>query len=169
MLAGAGSASLAKKPAAAGRELISLGDDLAEAAGEGVTRGARDAVEELVPEFDLGRAAPRGGVRRRSAPATEFERTETLSGRASSRRVRKIEESMRMRNRGFVGEPIKVVEVNGRRYVLDGDHRLEAARRVGVEVKLEVVDQSSLPSYNYKSVDEVLRASDNATPNRLRR
>lgn len=74
-----------------------------------------------------------------------------------------------MRSEGFFGEPIKVIEIDGRRYVLDGHHRLEAAARAGVEVEYEVVEPSSLPSFGYESVEEVLRASDNALPNRVRR
>ncbi len=59
LLGGAGSASLGKKAATVSRELISLGDDLAEAAGQGITKGAREAVDELVPDFDLDHV-PRG-------------------------------------------------------------------------------------------------------------
>lgn len=73
-----------------------------------------------------------------------------------------------MRAEGFVGEPIKVMEINGRRYILDGRHRVEAARRAGVEVEFEVVSESDLPSFGYSSIDEVLRAAENAGPNRVR-
>ncbi|MGB0758157.1 MAG: ParB N-terminal domain-containing protein [Rubripirellula sp.] len=35
---------------------------------------------------------------------------------------------------GWQGKPIEVIEHNGYRYVVNGHHRLEAARRAGIEV-----------------------------------
>jgi RHS repeat-associated protein len=114
----------------------------------------------------VGREALEGGLSRGRAAARSFERTESLSGRASSRKVAEIEESMRQS--GYIGDPVKVLEHDGRLYVLDGHHRVEAASRAGVDVQYEAVDVSALPAFGYGSVEEVLRASDNALPNRIR-
>ena len=56
-LAGTGTVAGGKRAVTVGRELIELGDDLAKATGEGVTRGGREAVDELIPEFDTSRGA----------------------------------------------------------------------------------------------------------------
>jgi hypothetical protein len=103
---------------------------------------------------------------RGSAPAHSFVRTESLSGRESSRLVREYAE--KMRTGGWKGDPIEVVEHNGKRYIIDGHHRVEAARRAGIDVQYEIVGPSEMAKHNYKSIDEVIRAAAEAGPNRLR-
>ncbi|HZF50865.1 MAG TPA: ParB/RepB/Spo0J family partition protein [Polyangiaceae bacterium] len=103
---------------------------------------------------------------RGSAPAHSFVRTESLSGRHSSRQVRKFAESMR--TDGWQGDPIKVVEYNGKRYIIDGHHRVEAARRAGIDVPYEIASPAEMAGRGYKSIDEVIRAAADAGPNRLR-
>ena len=103
---------------------------------------------------------------RGSAPAHSFVRTESLSGRESSRLVREYAE--KMRTGGWKGDPIEVVEHNGKRYILDGHHRVEAARRAGIDVQYEIVGPSEMAKYRYKSIDDVVRAAAEAGPNRLR-
>ena len=103
-----------------------------------------------------------------TAAPHEFTRTEALSGGASSRNVSKIEESMRAS--GWQGDPINVVELQGRKIVVDGHHRLEAARRAGIDVKYQVVDPSSvIRPGQWTSVDDILQDSYSVGPNRLRR
>jgi len=103
---------------------------------------------------------------RGSAPAHSFVRTESLSGNASSRRVHKFAESMR--KGGWQGDPIKVVEHNGKRYIIDGHHRVEAARRAGIDVQYKIASPSEMAERGYKSIDDVIRAATEASPNRLR-
>ena len=53
-----------------------------------------------------------------------------------------------------IQEPIKYVEHNGQMYVVDGHHRLLAAKRLGItEVPIERVD---LPYAGYKTIDDLL-------------
>ena len=53
-----------------------------------------------------------------------------------------------------IQEPIKYVEHNGQMYVVDGQHRLLAAKRLGItEVPIERVD---LPYAGYKTIDDLL-------------
>ena len=58
-----------------------------------------------------------------------------------------------IKNEG-INEPIKYVEYNGKKYVVDGHHRLQAAKRLGIEdVPVEKVD---LPYAGYKSIEDLL-------------
>lgn len=53
-----------------------------------------------------------------------------------------------------IKETIKYVEFNGQKYVVDGHHRLLAAKRLGLtEVPIEKVD---LPYGGYNTVDDLL-------------
>ncbi len=105
-------------------------------------------------------------ARQASAPAESFARTEALSGRAASRQVAELAESMQ--KEGWQGNPIKVVEHNGQRYVIDGHHRLAAARKVGVPVPYETIGSAELTIRGYQTIDDVVRASSEVGPNRLR-
>jgi len=103
----------------------------------------------------------------RSAGPSAFTRTEALSGRASSRNVNEIAASMR--TNGWQGDPIKVVELQGQRIVVDGHHRLAAAQRAGIDVRYEVVDPSTVIGPGmWTSLDDILRDTYNVGPNRLR-
>jgi uncharacterized protein (DUF1015 family) len=47
-------------------------------------------------------------------------------------------------------------EHNGSKYILDGHHRVAAARAAGIEVPYNSIPASRLPEFNYKSVDDVI-------------
>jgi RHS repeat-associated protein len=103
----------------------------------------------------------------RSAAPSAFTRTEALSGRASQRTVNEIAESMR--TNGWQGAPIDVVELNGERIVVDGHHRLAAARRVGIDVQYQVVDPSTvIGPGKYTSIDDILQSTYSVGRDRLR-
>ncbi|WP_203793607.1 polymorphic toxin-type HINT domain-containing protein, partial [Cellulomonas oligotrophica] len=104
-----------------------------------------------------------GGVAR----ASGFVRTEALSGRGSARTVQEIADSMR--SGGWQGDPIRVVNLNGQRIVVDGHHRLAAAQRVGIDIPYEVVPPSSVVGPGqWSSVDDILRDAAAVGPNRIR-
>jgi hypothetical protein len=105
--------------------------------------------------------APPSGV---TLPAVTL--TDEGGGRESSRLVQQYAESMR--KGGWQGDPIEVVEHKGKRYILDGHHRVEAARRAGIDVQYEIVGPSEMAKYRYKSIDDIIRAAAEAGPNRLR-
>jgi ParB-like chromosome segregation protein Spo0J len=73
-----------------------------------------------------------------------------------------------MRTGGWQGEPIKVVENNGKRYIIDGHHRVEAARRAGIDVQYKIASPAEMAERGFDSIDEVIRAAAEAGPNRLR-
>ena len=73
-----------------------------------------------------------------------------------------------MRQNGYVGDGIDVVEVNSQRYIVDGHHRAAAARRTGTSVKVNVVDDIASHPSGYNSVDDVVRSADSVGRDRLR-
>jgi hypothetical protein len=103
----------------------------------------------------------------RTVSPANVTRTHGLSGRASSRTVNEIADSMR-RN-GFQGEPIKIFEHNGEKFILDGHHRIAAARRAGLDdIPFESIPESRLGEFGFGSADDVLRAAREAGGDRLR-
>ena len=57
-----------------------------------------------------------------------------------------------IKNEG-INEPIKYVEYNGQKYVVDGHHRLLAAKIIGImDVPVEKVE---LPYKGYNSVEDL--------------
>lgn len=74
-----------------------------------------------------------------------------------------------MRTNGWQGDPITVIESGGEFYILDGHHRIAAARRVGgFEIPYRTITEADLPRFGYRIILEVIEASGNAPPNRLR-
>lgn len=102
------------------------------------------------------------------AKPSAFTRTESLSRRAASRQVQEMAESMR--EGGWDGPPIKTVEIDGQMHVVDGHHRLAAAREAGIDVPYEVVDPNTvIGPGRWSSVDDIRRDSYSVGPDRLRR
>ncbi|MGV9691729.1 polymorphic toxin-type HINT domain-containing protein [Streptomyces sp. NPDC003444] len=85
------------------------------------------------------------------------ERTEQLGGAADRKRVDEIAASMS--SDGWVGEPIEVFEHLNRRYVINGHHRVAAAKKAGIDVKYRSLTLDEVKAYGYKSADEVVWAS----------
>lgn len=92
-------------------------------------------------------------------------RTKTSGGTVRS--VNQLAASMRAN--GWQGAPIDVVELNGQRIVVDGHHRLAAARRAGIDVQYQVVDPSTaIGPGKYASIDDILRSTYSVGRDRLR-
>ena len=53
-----------------------------------------------------------------------------------------------------ISETIKYVEHNGQKYVVDGHHRLIAAKRLGLEQV--PIEQVELPYSGYKTIEDLL-------------
>jgi uncharacterized ParB-like nuclease family protein len=92
-------------------------------------------------------------------------RSHEISGGRSSSRVNDIAASMRQS--GYNGPPIDVVEHNGQYYIIDGHHRAAAARRTSTAVDIRVVDDVANHPSSYKSVEEVVRDAQLLGPDRL--
>jgi RHS repeat-associated protein len=93
----------------------------------------------------------------------DLERTHSIQGNASSRNVRKIAESMK--NDGWQGDPIAVVEHEERLLVVDGHHRLSAAKRAGIDVPYVRVE---LPYRGYQDLNDVLQSWYGVGSDRIR-
>lgn len=166
-LFGAGSAS-ALTASAAETRVGALTSAAAVVVGSsaGITAGQRLGNDLPRPAIVVatGVAAEAGVAMAR--PST-FVRTEALSGRGSARTVQELTDSMR--TNGWQGDPIKVVELNGERIVVDGHHRLAAAQRAGIDVPYEVVGPSTvIGPGQWSSVDDILRDAASVGPNRIR-
>ena len=127
----------------------------------GISRGIKVATRGPID-------VPGGVAPRRVASAHSFERSEALSGRASRELVEELEAKMRNPKIGWQGKPIEVIEHNGYRYVVNGHHRLEAARRAGIEVPYEIIDEAThISEYGYRDIGHLIWNSSECGPNRL--
>lgn len=105
-------------------------------AGAGTADITRDASRDID-----GYASPR-----------DLERTHEIGGNSSSKNVAKIRDSMAAD--GWQGEPVSVLEHDGKKYLLDGHHRRAAAIRAGLDqVPYKLVN---LPFKGYQTLDDVL-------------
>lgn len=87
----------------------------------------------------------------------ELERTEQLSGQISRDKVDRIAESMA--NDGWQGGPIEVFEHMNSRYVINGHHRVAAAKKAGIDVQYRSLTLDEVKAYKYKSAEEVVWSS----------
>jgi len=95
-----------------------------------------------------------------------LQRTHSIEGKRSSKRVDQLSDSMRQE--GFVGNGIDVVEGNGQQFIIDGHHRAAAARRTGTQVEINIVDDIERHPSSFNSIDEVIESADSVGPDRLR-
>ncbi|MFE7130735.1 RHS repeat-associated core domain-containing protein [Streptomyces sp. NPDC057638] len=100
-----------------------------------------------------------------TADPHSFKRTEALSGNASKRNVDNLTSSMKQG--GWQGDPIKVAQHGGELYVLDGHHRVAAAKRAGVEVPYRIVSEDELLGQYSGGIDDVVTAWAEVGPDRL--
>lgn len=96
----------------------------------------------------------------------DLQRTETLVGRGSQAKVDDIAASMR--ENGWVGDPIEVFQANGQNYIVNGHHRVAAARQAGVDVQYRVISQTELLTYYPGGVNQLVSAASEARPGRVR-
>ena len=100
-----------------------------------------------------------------SAPAHEFLKTHSISGRTSSRLVKLLIQSLC--EDGWIGAAIAVVRIGSEMYILDGHHRTVAARHAKIDVSYRLVEIDELSSFGYSSLEQVVHAHAEAGVNRL--
>ncbi|QZP08485.1 ParB/RepB/Spo0J family partition protein [Caenibius sp. WL] len=135
--------------------------------------GARGLAIELLA------TGPAGGLRgiaaaESAAPriiegvdASTLVRGHSIGGSSSIKRVGKIADSMRVD--GYIGDPIRVIQSDGRMIIVDGHHRTAAARMTNTPVNVEVVGPEAFPmgSGGWQSIEEVIQSAQTAGSNRL--
>ncbi len=90
----------------------------------------------------------------RNVSPFEVRRSHGIGGRQSSRFVRDTMDDMRAN--GWRGDPIEIIEHNGKSYIYDGNHRIYSARRVGLEnIPARVVEFRPRPG-SWQSIEELL-------------
>ncbi len=100
-----------------------------------------------------------------SADAHSFRRTEALSGNASKRNVDSLTASMK--ENGWQGDPISVAKIGDDLYVLDGHHRIAAAKRAGIGVPYRVLSDADIRARYPGSADDITTAWAEVGPDRL--
>ncbi|WP_155956592.1 ParB N-terminal domain-containing protein [Rhizobium sp. CF080] len=116
-----------------------------------------------------GTIGPIGGGVRTGVDPSALSPSHSIGGRASSRNVDAISQSMR--ENGYKGKPIDVIEYNGRTIIVDGHHRAAAANRTGTPVDVRTVNPGEFPmgSGGWKSIQEVISGANSFTGNSLSR
>ena len=100
-----------------------------------------------------------------TADPFSLKRTEALSGNASKRNVDNLTASMK--DGGWQGDPIKVAQHNDELYILDGHHRVAAAKRAGIDVPYQVVPEEDLLARYPGGIDDVTTAWAEVGPDKL--
>ena len=118
---------------------------ITEGLDQAVTEGAKEGVEAMTPKFEIPL----------SKKASEFKVTETLKTKSSAKKVIEIAGELKA---GEKIPPIQVVEFENNLFVVDGHHRLMAARILGKELQYEIVPPNQLPG-SWKSIDDVINSS----------
>ena len=83
--------------------------------------------------------------------ASPFDLQATHSQTHSKKNMNKLIEDIKDNG---INEPIKYVEYNGQKYVVDGHHRLIAAKRLGLEQV--PIEQVELPYAGYETIEDLL-------------
>jgi large repetitive protein len=66
------------------------------------------------------------------------------------------------------GEPIETFEINGQRYVINGHHRVAAAKKAGIDVNYRDLSLDELRAeYDFDGPEEVIAAWSEVAPDRL--
>ncbi|MCF5136490.1 RHS repeat-associated core domain-containing protein, partial [Pseudomonas lactis] len=100
--------------------------------------------------------------------ATFLNRTHSIEGKRSTKRVEEIARSMR--NDGYdKNTPIDVFEYNEQRYIVDGHHRAAAARQTKTPVTIKLIQNIGDHNSSFNSTQDVIDASNAVGLDRLER
>ncbi|MGC5040049.1 RHS repeat-associated core domain-containing protein [Streptomyces sp. DT190] len=94
-----------------------------------------------------------------------FRRTEALSGKGSIRNVDSLTASMR--ENGWQGDPILVAKIDDHLYILNGHHRVAAAKRAGIEVPYKILPDTEIRATYPGGADDIATAWAEVGPDRL--
>ncbi|MDB6096172.1 MAG: Rhs family protein [Francisellaceae bacterium] len=96
----------------------------------------------------------------------KINRTHSITGRTATKKVETLIESMK--KEGWQGSQIDVFLHNGEYYVLDGHHRVAAAKIVNIDVPINIIIDLKAYNKSWKTVEELINGSCLAGPDKLR-
>jgi len=73
-----------------------------------------------------------------------------------------------MKQKGWIGDPVDVVSHEGNYYLIDGHHRLAAAKRLNIPVPIRIVEDLSSHKCSWNTVEELVQDSLHAGADKLR-
>ncbi|WP_079056293.1 polymorphic toxin-type HINT domain-containing protein [Streptomyces caeruleatus] len=152
--------------------LTDEGDTVIVAANRSFTRYARTynlTVDDLHTYYVLAGKTPvlvhnSNGMCGTADPFS-FRRTEALSGKGSIKNVDSLTASMR--ENGWQGDPIWVANVGGDLYILNGHHRVAAAKRAGINVPYRILPDEEIRARYPGGADDITTAWAEVGPDRL--
>lgn len=98
--------------------------------------------------------------------SSSFIRTHSIRGKASSRNVKNIVKSMK--NTGWVGPPIDVILIGKDKYILNGHHRVAAAKIAKTDVPYNLISEQDLGNFGYSSTSEVVKSASETRTDKIR-
>ena len=102
----------------------------------------------------------------REASPFDLYRTEQLSGNPSTRKIKSLISSMQQN--GWQGDPIEVRTIGNNTYVINGHHRVFAAKRAGINVQARELSLDEVKAYGYSGDEEVAMTSAGVPPDKIR-
>ena len=148
-----GSTPLAKEAKVLGKKAVDGACELAEKVATG-TRNWFNKSAKVAEQMTATTIKPH-----------DLMRTHSLSGKRSTKKVMNIAETMR--KEGWTFEPIDVAEHNGSYYILDGHHRVAAAKMAGVDVPFKVVQDIRVHETTLNTIEEVLESAETCELDRI--
>ncbi len=95
-------------------------------------------------------------------------RTHPISGTKSSKTVAHFVDQFKSEGE-FAGDPLIAIKHQGKYYVVDGHHRLKAAKIAGVDAKVRFVEPSTIFSEGgFRDIQDILNSAATAGPDNIR-
>jgi RHS repeat-associated protein len=141
---------------------------LSECPGSGGTKSEKSQ-ERSEEKSETNDGGPKPPVVMHDVDPNILNRTHSIEGKSSTKRVESIASDMR--TNGFnKSQPIDVVEHDGSYYIIDGHHRAAAARRTHTPVSIRLItDLKEYGNKNYATTEDVLESAKYVGNDRLER
>ncbi|MBX3473994.1 MAG: ParB N-terminal domain-containing protein [Planctomycetes bacterium] len=125
---------------------------------QGGAAGERELTRLLTKVDDAARAGKNKAARviEEATTETKFRSTDSTYSQSSQDAIADLTSSMKCK--GWVGDAIKVYEHDGVLYILDGHHRVAAAKAAGVAVTFEKVTLDEIRKFGFQTIDDLIGA-----------
>ncbi|WP_369244489.1 ParB N-terminal domain-containing protein [Streptomyces sp. R41] len=84
-----------------------------------------------------------------------YENLARATFRCTPTELPRVSALMRSPTAGWQGDPIEVFEQNNRKYVINGHHRVAAAKKAGIDVQYRSISLEEVKAYGYRDADHV--------------